>query len=283
MFGGQMRAYRLRLGMTQEELAARTGVSVRSIRNLEAGRTGRPRPGTVRLLANAFELAGADRDRFCRSALEDTAQPQTGEASDDAVADPIHGRPVPAQLPADVAGFVGRTEQLRCLSELLDRGDRPAAVVISAIAGTAGVGKTALAVHWARQVARPVPGRPVVHQSSRLRSGRDGGDARRGDAVVPGRAGRAGPAGARGPGRAGRTVSQPAGAAADAGAAGQRPRRRAGPPVAARHARLPGAGHQPQPTHRPDRRSRRVAGAAGPAQPATRRAICSPGGSARTG
>src|SRR5690348_9536776 len=70
MFSGQVRAHRRRLGMSQEELAARTGVSVRGIRNLEAGRTGRPRPGTVRLLADAFELAGAERDRFCRSALE---------------------------------------------------------------------------------------------------------------------------------------------------------------------------------------------------------------------
>jgi hypothetical protein len=55
---------------------------VRSIRNLEAGRTGRPRAGTVRLLADAFELSGADRDRFSRSALDDTDQPQAGEGSD---------------------------------------------------------------------------------------------------------------------------------------------------------------------------------------------------------
>ena len=138
MFGAQVRVHRQRLGMSQEELAACTGVSVRGIRNLEAGRTGRPRPGTVRLLADAFELAGAERDRFCRSALEDAE-------------DAVRGRPVPAQLPADVPGFVGRTDQLSRLGKLLDGGDRPATVVISAIAGTAGVGKTALAVHWAHQ------------------------------------------------------------------------------------------------------------------------------------
>jgi tetratricopeptide (TPR) repeat protein/transcriptional regulator with XRE-family HTH domain len=143
MFGAQVRALRQQSGMSQEELAARTGVSVRGIRNLEAGRTGRPRPGTVRLLADAFELAGPERDRFCQSALEDTDQQRAGEAPP--------RRPVPAQLPADVAGFVGRTDQLTRLSKLLDDGDRPATVVISAIAGTAGVGKTALAVHWAHQ------------------------------------------------------------------------------------------------------------------------------------
>jgi len=144
MFGAQVRAHRQRLGMSQEELAVRTGVSVRGIRNLEAGRTGRPRPGTVRLLADAFELEGAERDRFCRSALEDAE-----------VA--VRRRPVPAQLPGDVPGFVGRADQLSRLTKLLDGGDRPATVVISAIAGTAGVGKTALAVHWAHQSVDQFP------------------------------------------------------------------------------------------------------------------------------
>ena len=151
MFSAQVRAHRQRLGMSQEELAARTGVSVRGIRNLEAGRTGRPRPGTVRLLADAFELAGAERDIFCRSALEDNDQQQARDTPG-ADAGPVRGRPVPAQLPADVAGFVGRTDELSCLTKLLDGSDRLAPVVISVIAGTAGVGKTCLAVHWAHQV-----------------------------------------------------------------------------------------------------------------------------------
>jgi tetratricopeptide (TPR) repeat protein/transcriptional regulator with XRE-family HTH domain len=157
MFSAQVRAHRQRLGMSQEELATLAGVSVRSIRNLEAGRTGRPRAGTVRLLADAFELAGAERHRFCESALEDTDQPQSGEVPDGADAVVVRGRPVPAQLPADVAGFVGRTDELGRLQKLLDGGDRPATVVISAIAGTAGVGKTALAVYWAHQALDRFP------------------------------------------------------------------------------------------------------------------------------
>ena len=141
MFGAQVRAQRQRLGMTQEELALRTGLSVRGIRNLEAGRIGSPRPATVRLLADAFELSGAERDRFCQDGLD----------AQDALDAAERGQPVPAQLPADVAGFVGRTDHLGRLDKLLDGGDGPATVVISAIAGTAGVGKTALAVHWAHQ------------------------------------------------------------------------------------------------------------------------------------
>jgi Bacterial transcriptional activator domain len=50
---------------------------------------------------------------------------------------------VPAQLPADVAGFAGRAEQLAWLDTLLAGEDAdaaaPAAVVISAVSGTAGV------------------------------------------------------------------------------------------------------------------------------------------------
>lgn len=58
--------------------------------------------------------------------------------------------PVPAQLPADVAGFTGRAEYLRQLDAMLSAdGGRPPTV----IAGTAGVGKTALALHWAHRVA----------------------------------------------------------------------------------------------------------------------------------
>jgi DNA-binding SARP family transcriptional activator len=50
---------------------------------------------------------------------------------------------LPAQLPADAYRFAGRTDQLKELDRLLDRcADRPNAVVISAVSGTAGVGKT---------------------------------------------------------------------------------------------------------------------------------------------
>lgn len=66
---------------------------------------------------------------------------------------------VPRQLPPDVPGFVGRHHQLVALDDLLPApdGDTPVSVVVSAIAGTAGVGKTALAVHWARRVAARFP------------------------------------------------------------------------------------------------------------------------------
>ncbi|MFF0245272.1 BTAD domain-containing putative transcriptional regulator [Streptosporangium sandarakinum] len=63
---------------------------------------------------------------------------------------------VPRQLPADVTRFTGRREALRQLDELLSE-DSTATVVISAIAGTAGVGKTALATRWGHRVSDRFP------------------------------------------------------------------------------------------------------------------------------
>ncbi|MFI9175926.1 AfsR/SARP family transcriptional regulator [Streptomyces lincolnensis] len=65
---------------------------------------------------------------------------------------------VPAQLPFGVADFTGRREELaRLESVLAAAADQSTAVVISAVSGTAGVGKTALAVHWAHRVRKLFP------------------------------------------------------------------------------------------------------------------------------
>ncbi|MEU8103987.1 BTAD domain-containing putative transcriptional regulator [Nonomuraea muscovyensis] len=58
---------------------------------------------------------------------------------------------VPAQLPPDFADFTGRTASLRRLDTL------PAATVLAVITGTAGVGKTSLAVHWAHGASGRFP------------------------------------------------------------------------------------------------------------------------------
>jgi DNA-binding SARP family transcriptional activator/Tfp pilus assembly protein PilF len=69
-------------------------------------------------------------------------------------------RAVPRELPAPVAHFAGRAAELAALTGLLDRFDelRPGMLVISVIGGTAGVGKTALAVQWAHTTAGRFPG-----------------------------------------------------------------------------------------------------------------------------
>ena len=70
------------------------------------------------------------------------------------------GMPVPRQLRLGVRDFTGRKAELSFLTRLLDAPRGPGGsgtVVISAIGGTAGVGKTALAIHWAHQAARHFP------------------------------------------------------------------------------------------------------------------------------
>jgi len=65
----------------------------------------------------------------------------------------------PRELPSAVPGFTGRHAELEALTGLRRRAGEQAsqAVVISAIGGTAGVGKTALAVYWAHRAAARFP------------------------------------------------------------------------------------------------------------------------------
>lgn len=72
------------------------------------------------------------------------------------VGQPRTMRPVPAELPHDVANFAGRQAELARLESLIVREDGDAvhkALVISAIDGIAGIGKTALAVHFAHRIS----------------------------------------------------------------------------------------------------------------------------------
>ncbi|MBB5898100.1 BTAD domain-containing putative transcriptional regulator [Kutzneria kofuensis] len=76
--------------------------------------------------------------------------------ADPDLASPTHGTarshrpPVPHQLPAPPRWFTGRTDELTALSQALDA-ESAATVVISAIGGVGGIGKTWLALHWAYQ------------------------------------------------------------------------------------------------------------------------------------
>lgn len=65
--------------------------------------------------------------------------------------------PVPRQLPAGVRHFVGRAPELKQLDALLSQEALSGTVVISAISGTGGIGKTALALRWGHQVAGRFP------------------------------------------------------------------------------------------------------------------------------
>ncbi len=67
------------------------------------------------------------------------------------------GPNVPRQLPAGVRHFVGREPELSQLDSLVDQDVPGGTVVITAISGTGGIGKTALALRWSHQVAARFP------------------------------------------------------------------------------------------------------------------------------
>ena len=80
--------------------------------------------------------------------------PQTAQQADWPKAAVPAPSVVPRQLPAAARHFTGRREELQRLTGFLDEvADRADTLLITAIGGTAGVGKTALAVRWAHQVA----------------------------------------------------------------------------------------------------------------------------------
>jgi tetratricopeptide (TPR) repeat protein/transcriptional regulator with XRE-family HTH domain len=126
------------LGLTQEALASLLDVEPSTVARWERGET-KPLPWIRPKLA---ETLGVSADRL------DDLLVGTGPASP-ALAGAPH------QLPAAVAGFTGRAAELVALTQILDDAGAgaPGTVVISAIGGTAGVGKTALALHWAHRVA----------------------------------------------------------------------------------------------------------------------------------
>jgi tetratricopeptide (TPR) repeat protein/transcriptional regulator with XRE-family HTH domain len=138
--------------LTYRELAARTGWSTGAIAEYLSGRILPPTDRfdvLVGLLGATPIEQGALATARDRVAENQRRPAQAGDAA----------RRVPRQLPADVFAFTGRGDQLADLDALLagPPGAAPTAVVISAISGTAGVGKTALAVHWAHRVADRFP------------------------------------------------------------------------------------------------------------------------------
>ncbi|MEV6841358.1 helix-turn-helix domain-containing protein [Streptomyces sp. NPDC051133] len=103
-FGAHLRARRSRTGLTQEELAERSGLSVRAIRDLEHGRVARPRRETLRLLATALDLPEDEGEEFLRLARQ--------------------------ALPPALAGLVDAESPTAPATRAPNRGDNPHAAVV---------------------------------------------------------------------------------------------------------------------------------------------------------
>jgi len=119
----------------------------------------------LRILRDEFRPSGADGAQTGRQPEHDHAGGGDAAAAgaERAAPGPAVGRAGPGraasprQLPLAVAQFSGRASELVLLSSLADQAARSASTVVSVIAGMAGIGKTALAVHWAHQAAASFP------------------------------------------------------------------------------------------------------------------------------
>ncbi|GIG89942.1 ATP-binding protein [Plantactinospora endophytica] len=138
--------------LTYRELAARTGWSTAAVAEYLTGKT---LPPTDRFDILVGLLGATPVEQGMLATARDRVAEQHRRAPRRSPARSGQ-RSVPRQLPADVFAFMGRGDQLAHLDAML-AGPAPTAVVISAVSGTAGVGKTALAVHWAHRVADRFP------------------------------------------------------------------------------------------------------------------------------
>ena len=128
-FGDLLRHYRDSVNLTQEDLAARTGLTPQAIGLLERGERRRPHRYTVGKLTEALELTDAERARFESAARSSPARPATVSLSHD-------------NLPMPLTPLIGRDEEVMAVARLLHREE----VRLLTLTGPGGVGKTRLAI-----------------------------------------------------------------------------------------------------------------------------------------
>ncbi|MET8628042.1 tetratricopeptide repeat protein [Kitasatospora sp. NPDC004669] len=169
--------YRVEAGLTQEELAAGAGVSLRALGDMERGRTRGPQRRTVQALAAALRLdeaqaaaleraAQSGRPRGTRRPAAPAATQAVNRAPARASTQAPTARPAepgaPTEpltalaLPRDIADFTAREEALAALAALADD-EQPAHPRVVLVSGQPGLGKTAFALHAAHALAPRFP------------------------------------------------------------------------------------------------------------------------------
>ncbi len=132
-FSLALKHLRAHYGLTQDELAARSGVSVRSISDLERGISRAPHRDTVRLLSVALGLTDAEA-----AGLLALARPGNEVDAHDALTD----------IPFWTVPCIGREDDLATLEATLARPDSRLLTLV----GVAGIGKTRLALEIAARM-----------------------------------------------------------------------------------------------------------------------------------
>jgi tetratricopeptide (TPR) repeat protein/transcriptional regulator with XRE-family HTH domain len=150
-FAGLLRQLRAEASLTQEELAEATGLSPRSISDLERGISRTAHKNTGVALADALNLPGPVRELFVAAARGKVRAADVLAAREDVV--PGAFAAAARALPRDIAAFTGRQAELAQLMGALAAAAVGGVVRIYAINGMAGIGKTTFAVHAAHRLA----------------------------------------------------------------------------------------------------------------------------------
>jgi non-specific serine/threonine protein kinase len=150
-FAEVLRRYRSAAGLTQEALAERSGLGIRSIQGLELGET-RPRRETMRRLTDALRLSDDDAAMLQRVG-ESGPRPREAVSAGVGAARRGSGRSptVHHNLPVQLTSFVGRER------ELIELRMRLGTARLLTLIGTGGCGKTRLALQVAASAVDAYP------------------------------------------------------------------------------------------------------------------------------
>jgi transcriptional regulator with XRE-family HTH domain len=133
--GRMVRRLRLEADLTLERLSVASGISDRTLSDIERGAARGPQHRTVLAIARALDLPEVDRTTMARAARE--GRRRVGSS-----------RPLRLPLPRDLPDFTGRVAELAAIGAALigNRSNRSPVVLVT---GPPGYGKTSLAVHAA--------------------------------------------------------------------------------------------------------------------------------------
>jgi transcriptional regulator with XRE-family HTH domain len=141
-----LRGHRRAARLTLEQLAEVSGVSARTLSDMERGRSKGPQQRTVTALADALALQGDARTQLIELARDGRLRDHW-----------MRQAAGPGELPRPVDDFTGRAAELAWVSEMVRAESSPGVGVVGLITGSAGLGKTTFAVRAAHALRPGFP------------------------------------------------------------------------------------------------------------------------------